>query len=240
MVFADAISTARGFVEALYLVYLICIIAYIIASWIPLPYNTTLNRIQRFLYDVVDPYLRLFRRFIPQLNLGGLGLDLSPIVAIITLTIVYRLIDSGLGYERSGVDRLLSDIAVSFEDVWRERADLRDEIERLESELHRQREIEEALRNTLLSAERMADELRARAHREADLIVEEARAKAREIASTAEVEQERMRDEIRRLRALETDVRAEFRAFLASALDRLEGGPVGGRGEAGRDRHQAA
>jgi YggT family protein len=96
MVFADAISTARGFVEALYLVYLICIIAYIIASWVPLPYNTTLNRIQRFLYDVVDPYLRLFRRFIPQLNLGGLGLDLSPIVAIITLTIVYRLIDSGL------------------------------------------------------------------------------------------------------------------------------------------------
>ncbi len=96
MVFADAISTVRGFVEALYLVYLICIIAYIIASWIPLPYNTTLNRIQRFLYDVVDPYLRLFRRFIPQLNLGGLGLDLSPIVAIITLTIVYRLIDSGL------------------------------------------------------------------------------------------------------------------------------------------------
>lgn len=96
MVFADAISTARNFLEAIYLVYLICIIAYIIASWIPLPYNTTLNRIQRFLYDVVDPYLRLFRRFIPQLNLGGLGLDLSPIVAIITLTIVYRLIDSGL------------------------------------------------------------------------------------------------------------------------------------------------
>jgi YggT family protein len=96
MVFADAISTARNFLEAIYLVYLICIIAYIIASWIPLPYNTALNRIQRFLYDVVDPYLRLFRRFIPQLNMGGLGLDLSPIVAIITLTIVYRLIDNGL------------------------------------------------------------------------------------------------------------------------------------------------
>jgi YggT family protein len=96
MIFADAIDTARNFLEAIYLVYLICIIAYIIASWIPLPYNTALNRIQRFLYDVVDPYLRLFRRFIPQLNLGGLGLDLSPIVAIITLTIVYRLVDSGL------------------------------------------------------------------------------------------------------------------------------------------------
>ena len=96
MLLADAISTTKGFVSALYYVYLICILAYIIASWLPLPYNMTLNRIQRFLYDVVNPYLRLFRRFIPQLNLGGLGLDLSPIVAIITLTIVYRLIDSGL------------------------------------------------------------------------------------------------------------------------------------------------
>ena len=162
-------------------------------------------------------------------------MSLTP-VEIRHVTLPRRLV----GYERSGVDRLLSDIATSFEDVWRDRADLRDEIERLESELHRQREIEEALRNTLLSAERMADELRARAHREADLIVEEARAKAREIASTAEDEQERTREEIRRLRALETDVRAQFRGFLASALDRLEGEPVAARGEAGRDRHQAA
>ncbi|HXV96145.1 MAG TPA: DivIVA domain-containing protein [Gaiellaceae bacterium] len=132
-----------------------------------------------------------------------------------------------LGYERPGVDRLLDDIAASYEDVWRDRADLRDEIERLEGELQRQREIEEALRNTLLSAERMADELRARAHQEADLIVEEARARAREIAASAEAEEQRVRDEIRRLRALETDVRAEFRAFLTSSLERLEGNPPG-------------
>jgi YggT family protein len=96
MPLADAISTAKDFVYYLYLVYLICILAYIITSWIPLPYNTTLNRIQRFLYDVVNPYLRLFRRFIPQLNLGGLGLDLSPIIAIIVLTIVHSLVQRGL------------------------------------------------------------------------------------------------------------------------------------------------
>lgn len=87
-----AADTAQDFVYVLYLVYLICIIAYIITSWIPLPYNVTLNRIQRFLYDVVDPYLRLFRRFIPQLRLGGLGLDLSPIIAILVLTAAYRII----------------------------------------------------------------------------------------------------------------------------------------------------
>ena len=131
------------------------------------------------------------------------------------------------GYERPGVDRLLDDIASSYEDVWRDRADLRDEIDRLEGELRRQREIEEALRNTLLSAERMADELRARAHHEADLIVEEARANAREVAASAEAKEQRVRDEIRRLRTLETDFRAEFRAFLTSALERLEGGSAG-------------
>ncbi len=136
-----------------------------------------------------------------------------------------------LGYERRSVDRLLDEIASSYEDVWRERADLRDEIDRLEGELRRQREIEEALRNTLLSAERMADELRARAHQEADLIVEEARAKAREVAASAEAEEQRVRDEVRRLRTLESDFRAEFRGFLSSALERLEGGPAAALGE---------
>jgi YggT family protein len=96
MLLADAISTAKDFVTALYYVYLICILAYIITSWVPLPYNTTLNRIQRFLYDVVNPYLRVFRRFIPQLNVGGLGLDLSPILAIIVLYVAHALIQRGL------------------------------------------------------------------------------------------------------------------------------------------------
>lgn len=96
MPLADTISTIKDFVNYLYLVYLICIIGYIITSWIPLPYNAVLNRIQRFLYDVVDPYLRLFRRFLPALRLGGLGLDLSPIVAIITLVIVHSLVQAGL------------------------------------------------------------------------------------------------------------------------------------------------
>ena len=100
MVVADAISTAQNFVSTLFSVYLALIIAYIIASWLPLPYTVWVNRIQRFLYDVVDPYLRLFRRFIPQLSLGGLGLDLSPILAIFFLFIVNRLLQEGIGLLR--------------------------------------------------------------------------------------------------------------------------------------------
>ena len=128
-----------------------------------------------------------------------------------------------LGYDRDTTDELLTDIVASFEQVWRERADLRDEMENLEAELGRQKEIEGALRNTLISAERMADDVRTQARREADVIIAEARASARDIISGAESERERIHNEIRRLRTLEVDVRAEYRAFLMSALDRLEG-----------------
>jgi YggT family protein len=96
MLLADAVTTAQEFVHTLFLVYLLLIIAYIVTSWIPLPYNVWLNRVQRFLYDVVDPYIRLFRRFLPQLRMGGLGLDLSPVLAILVLFAVERVITSGL------------------------------------------------------------------------------------------------------------------------------------------------
>jgi YggT family protein len=93
---ADAISTAQDFLGTLFNVYLVLIIAYIITSWLPLPYNVWLNRIQRFLYDVVDPYLRLFRRFVPTVSFGGAGLDLSPIFAIIVLVVARAILLEGI------------------------------------------------------------------------------------------------------------------------------------------------
>jgi cell division initiation protein len=127
-----------------------------------------------------------------------------------------------LGYDRRATDELLAEVATSFEHVWRERADLRDELEEIESEFARQKELEQTLRNTLVSAERLADDVRAQARREADVIVAEARATARDIISGAEHERERVHTETRRLKDLETGVRADYRAFLLAALDRLE------------------
>ena len=127
------------------------------------------------------------------------------------------------GYGRAAVDRLLEEVQQSFEDVWRDRADLRDEVDRLEGEVARYREVDVLLRNSLVAAERAADELRAQAGKEAAVILEEARVRAREIAAEAEGERERIRAEIRRLKALEGEVRAGYRAFLLAALDRLDG-----------------
>jgi YggT family protein len=72
------------------LVYVLIIFAYIITSWVRLPYSPWLNRIQRFLYDVCEPYLRIFRRLLPSFG----PLDLSPIIAVFSLFILDFVIQS--------------------------------------------------------------------------------------------------------------------------------------------------
>ena len=85
---ADAVDAVQNFVHIFILVYILLIFAYILTSWIRLPYSTWLNRIQRFLYDVCEPYLRLFRRILPTLG----PLDLSPIIAVLFLYLIDRVL----------------------------------------------------------------------------------------------------------------------------------------------------
>jgi len=107
-----------------------------------------------------------------------------------------------LGYRRSATDRLLEEIVVSFEEVWRDRAELQDKNERLESDIARYLDLETLLRKTLVTAERSAEELREQARREADLVLAEARAEARKITQDAFTEREHLRAEASRIRAL--------------------------------------
>ena len=81
---ADAVSSAQNFVWVFATVYTLVLFAYIITSWLRLPYSPWLNRIQRFLYDVSEPYLRLFRRILPSMG----PLDLSPWIATIVLWVL--------------------------------------------------------------------------------------------------------------------------------------------------------
>jgi cell division initiation protein len=105
------------------------------------------------------------------------------------------------GYRIGPTDRLLEEIAASFEDVWRERADLADKVEQLEADLIRFRELESLLRTTLVSAEQSSAKTRDQARREAELILGEAHAQARELQRRAHAENERLSNESRRLRA---------------------------------------
>ena len=84
----DAIDSVESFVSVFIYVYSLLILAFIITSWVRLPYSVWLNRIQRFLYDVCDPYLRIFRRVLPAVG----PLDLSPMVGVIVLIVIDKVI----------------------------------------------------------------------------------------------------------------------------------------------------
>jgi cell division initiation protein len=115
------------------------------------------------------------------------------------------------GYRPGPVDQLIQEIAGSFGEVWRERADYADRIEQLEGELERHRDLETLLRTTLVSAEKSAHELKDQARREAAIALAEAHAEARAIVRAATAEHERLLAETRKVRAL-----------LAAALDSVE------------------
>jgi YggT family protein len=88
LVLADAVGDIQNFVVVFIWVYTILIFLYVLTGWVRLPYSPWLNRIQRFLYDICEPYLRLFRRILPPLG----PLDLSPMIAVIVLIVVQRVL----------------------------------------------------------------------------------------------------------------------------------------------------
>ena len=112
------------------------------------------------------------------------------------------------GYRRDPTERLFDEIVASFEDVWRERADLADKVEQLEAELVRFRELERLLRTTVVSAEQASETLKEQARREAELILGEAQAAAREHQRRAVTENDRLVTATRRLRAQLTEAAA--------------------------------
>jgi YggT family protein len=91
-------SDVADYVNALFIVYIILIFANILISWLPrVPYNRGLRIVLDFVTETTNPYLNLFRRFLPPVGGGGFALDLSPMIGIIVLfvlrTIVVGLIE---------------------------------------------------------------------------------------------------------------------------------------------------
>ena len=106
------------------------------------------------------------------------------------------------GYSRRAVDELIPEVVTSFEDVWRERADLADRVEVLEKDLADLRSREQLLATTLVSAEKAAADAKQQAKREAELIVAEAHQEARSIIRGAQGHRERLFAEARRVETL--------------------------------------
>ena len=242
----DTATSVQRFVDTFIYVYILLIFAYILTSLVRLPYRPWLNRLQRFLYDVCDPYLRIFRRFIPPVG----PLDLSPMVAVDQpdrAAADPRLPDPGspLGrsgrwrshLSRSGTSSSRRDSAATAQPPWSacsrtsrrtsRRSGASEPISRTRSsssrsDLQRHRELEGLLRSTLVSAERSAQELKDQARRDADSIVAEAHGEARAVTRRAAAERERLDREVRRITSL---LRSALEGVEDAGIDARE--PVG-------------
>ena len=82
----DAITQVELFINVFISVYALVVFLYVLTSWIRLPYS--FNPVQRFLEEVCEPYLRLWRRILPSFG----PLDLSPMVAIFGLVVFGQIV----------------------------------------------------------------------------------------------------------------------------------------------------
>jgi YggT family protein len=91
MVF-DVVTHLQQFADAFIGVYILLILLLMLTTWFPrLPYS--LNPVLRFLHDVCDPYLAVFRRFIPPFG----AFDFSPMAALIVLIVFRQVLHGVLG-----------------------------------------------------------------------------------------------------------------------------------------------
>jgi len=106
------------------------------------------------------------------------------------------------GYRKHETEKLIEDIADSFEEVWRDRGELTDKLEDVEKVLAEVKQRESLLASTLVAAEKASTEIREAAKREAELIIAEAHQEARSVTRGAQSERERLFTEVRRVETL--------------------------------------
>jgi len=97
MIIASARTQVAEYLSTVIYVYILVIILYIVVQLlfsvgVRPPYSRTSDRVLGFLHDVCEPFLRIFRRWLPQFG----GLDLSPMIAIFTLYVIDIVVVQGV------------------------------------------------------------------------------------------------------------------------------------------------
>ncbi|MCZ7661699.1 MAG: DivIVA domain-containing protein [Thermoleophilia bacterium] len=125
------------------------------------------------------------------------------------------------GYSDEEVDVFLDEVADEFERVFRENIEAQERIHRLEERVSHYEGLRETLQNTLVSAQRQADEMRANARKESELILKDAELKGRDIVGESYSEKQRVQQALIQLKQVEEDFRFKFRSLLEAHLNLL-------------------
>jgi cell division initiation protein len=126
------------------------------------------------------------------------------------------------GYDRNEVDALLNEVADDYEQALREQDRLHQELLRMEALVAEHREHERNLRNTLLTAQRLADEIREHAEQEARRIVEEAESRAELVFQQTQGRLEDVQRDIDNLKMKRRDVETTLQSTIATLRNALE------------------
>jgi cell division initiation protein len=125
------------------------------------------------------------------------------------------------GYVDGEVDEFLDEIADEFERLFKENIELSERLETMQEKIDQYRNLEETLQNTLVAAQRSAEELRANAQKEAQLMLSEAELKARQMVNDSYADKQAVEKQIVVLRSSEEDFRFKFRSLLDGYTNQL-------------------
>jgi len=127
-----------------------------------------------------------------------------------------------MGYDKAGVDQFLEILAGEMERLLRQNQDLQEELTHARNALNEMREREAMLKETLLTTQKVTDELKANARREAELLLADAELRAEKVILAAEERRLQLVDEIREIKRQRIDVETSLRAVLEKHLRMLE------------------
>jgi cell division initiation protein len=125
------------------------------------------------------------------------------------------------GYVDGEVDEFLDEVADEFERLFKENIEFSERCDALQEKLNQYRNLEETLQNTLVAAQRSAEELKANAQKEAQLILSEAELKARQMVNDSYADKQGIEKQIVVLKSSEEDFRFKFRSLLEGYLKHL-------------------
>jgi cell division initiation protein len=126
------------------------------------------------------------------------------------------------GYDRGEVQAFLLEVADDYENALREADRLRDDLARAQASLDEHREHERNLRNTLLTAQKLADEIRANAEQDSKRIVREAEGRADLLLQKAQARLDEVQREIEGLRLKRREVENDIEALVRTLNTTLE------------------
>jgi cell division initiation protein len=126
------------------------------------------------------------------------------------------------GYDKIEVTRFLEEAAADYEHTLRENERLRQQLASLDASVHQYREMEGSLKNTLMSAQKLADDMRENALRESARLVSEAEGRADLLTQKAQARAEDVQREIDGLKLKRRDVQTSIEACVSTLRNALD------------------